>query len=103
MEETSLSVVMETLRKRGYTEDFNIIGADIVFARDGQKAELHDLVIDRIYRFEGMTDMEDESILYAISCKTHDKKGLLVNGYGIYTDDTTNKIVEMIERNKDAE
>jgi hypothetical protein len=33
-----------------------------------------------------MSDVDNESILYAISSKQNNMKGILVNAYGIYAD-----------------
>jgi hypothetical protein len=38
--------------------------------------------VDKILRFEGMSDPDDNAILYAISTK-NGRKGILVDGYGI--------------------
>jgi len=40
--------------------------------------------VDEIFRYEGLTDPEDETIVYAISSVINNQKGILVNGYGIY-------------------
>lgn len=42
-----------------------------------------------MYRYEGMTDPGDQSILYAISSEKYALKGVLVNAYGIYADPVT--------------
>jgi len=41
-----------------------------------------------------------QSILYAISSIKYDVKGVLVNGYGISSDEATSKIVEKLTTNK---
>ncbi|MBL7984140.1 MAG: phosphoribosylpyrophosphate synthetase, partial [Flavobacteriales bacterium] len=38
--------------------------------------------IDEFHRFEGNSDPEDRSIVYAISSARHQLKGILVNAYG---------------------
>jgi hypothetical protein len=85
-EEDTLVNVIKTLKERGYTTDFNANNADL---QDG------DFVIDKVYRFEGNTDMEDEAVLYAISAKNNSVKGILVNGYGIYSDDKASRILNL--------
>ena len=44
-----------------------------------------DFKVDKIYRFEGMSSTDDNSILYAISSKK-ELKGLLVDAYGVYAE-----------------
>src|SRR5688500_4199396 len=79
---TTLSEAMNELRKRGYTEDFNL-RKDCIHCRDGQRVLYPDeFNIDRVYRFEGASDPADQAILYAISSEKHGLRGMLVNGYG---------------------
>jgi hypothetical protein len=96
---TTLSQVMEDLRKRGYTEDFNLredciycVGATIALSPD-------EFRIDRYYRFEGASDPADEAIVYAISSDVHNMKGILVNGYGTTSDPLTDKMLEKLRTN----
>ena len=49
--------------------------------------------IDEFFRFEGQTDPADEAILYAISSDNHAIKGMLVSGYGIYTEGVTDELL----------
>lgn len=95
-QETTLVEVIATLRERGYTEDFNIIGNKIAYG-NGSNVGTHELVIDKVYRFEGnQNDVDDAAILYAITCHTHNKKGILVNGYGTSSDPTAEAVLEQI-------
>lgn len=98
--EKTLSEVMEVLRKRGYTEDFNLLEVRDSYKEGGKKIDLKDLVIDKIYRFSGLNDVEDESILYAMHNTRDGAKGLLVNGYGIYTDEEATEIIKKISVNE---
>ncbi len=45
--------------------------------------------IDAVYRFEGPTDPGDEMILYAISSRKYNLKGVLTNAFGMYADAAT--------------
>ena len=96
----TLSEVMEVLRSRGYTEDFNL-EKNCIACREGAFKVFHDeFVIDKFYRFEGDSNPEDEATLYAISSTKHNLKGILVNGGGIYTDDITNEMLESLKINR---
>ena len=57
--EKTLSEVIEILRLRGYTEDFNLLEENISYKIGGEKVNLSDIVIDKIYRFTGLNDLED--------------------------------------------
>lgn len=94
--EKTLVEVIEVLRKRGYTEDFNLLEENISYTKGGEKVDLNDIVIDRIYRFTGLSDLDDESILYAMRNVKDGVKGIFVNGYGTYTDAGANEIIRKI-------
>lgn len=78
----SLSEAIERLNAAGYTEDFRAeadglraLGAGCVHAPES-------LLIEEIVRFEGETDPQDESVLFALRCPEHDARGTYVVAYG---------------------
>ncbi len=101
MEEmTTVTEVINSLRKQGYVEDFNL-QQNCLVCREGHYSVFHnEFVIDKVYRFEGDSDPADEATVYAISCPKYDIKGVLVNGAGIYTDDLTNEMLETLKINR---
>lgn len=92
----TLSEVIEILRQRGYTEDFNLLEENISYKKGGEKVDLNDIVIDKIYRFTGQNDLDDEAILYAMRNRKDGAKGVFVNGYGTYTDSGANAVISKI-------
>ncbi|MBC9811950.1 hypothetical protein H9Y05_05610 [Crocinitomicaceae bacterium CZZ-1] len=94
--EKPLTEVIAILRERGYTADFNLLEENISYIAGGEKVELTDIVIDRIYRFTGLSDLDDESILYALRNTKDGVKGIFVNGYGIYSDSKAHEIIQKI-------
>lgn len=93
----TLSGTMAKLRKEGYTEDFNL-GFDCIHCnRKAVKVFPTEFHIDQFYRFEGESDPADSSILYAISSEKHELKGVLVNGYGIYSEEITNEMIQKLK------
>jgi hypothetical protein len=80
----TLSQAVNDLEKRGYTTDFLVQEEKECLYCSKSKLELapEDFVIDEVYRFEGMTDPADESIVFAISSPKYDVKGLVINGFG---------------------
>ncbi len=95
----TLSETINGLIADGYTQDFNI--KDECFVCNKTKVSLSpkDFQIDKVYRFEGSSDPDCQSILYAISSKIHAMKGTLVNAYGIYSNAETSKMIEKLETN----
>ncbi len=99
--EKPLVEVMEVLRQRGYTEDFNLLEVRDSYKKGGEKVNLKDIVIDKIYRFSGQNDVEDEAILYAMRNLKDGAKGVFVNGYGTYTDPEATEIIRQISIEED--
>ncbi|WP_018614491.1 hypothetical protein [Segetibacter koreensis] len=94
----TLSETINGLKKEGYDLDFNIQEQCIVCHQTNTALSPEDFEIDRAYRFEGESDPDDESVLYAISSPKYNVKGLLVNGYGIYSDDASAALVEKLQQ-----
>ena len=101
MEEmTTLTEVINMLRKDGYTEDFNLQKTCLV-CQNGHYSVFHnEFVIDKVYRFEGASDPADEATVYAISSPKYDIKGVLVNGAGIYSDEITDEMLNTLKINR---
>jgi len=93
----TLSETINGLAKLGYTHDFNIKGECIVCDSTNLTLSTDDFQIDKVYRFEGDSDPEYQSILYAISSEKYGTKGTLVNGYGISSDAASSKLVEKLK------
>lgn len=93
----TLSETINGLIKLGYTHDFNIKDECIVCHRTNIALSPDDFQIDHVYRFEGDSDPEYQSILYAISSTKFNLKGTLVNGYGISSDEASSKLVEKLK------
>lgn len=93
----TLSQAMNALREEGYSDDFNLKKQYLECRGAKQKISPKDFTVDKFYRFEGMSNPDDSSILYAISSKKYGLKGQLVNGYGIYSEDTTDEIIDKLK------
>lgn len=96
----TVSEAMNDLAKRGYTTDFSIKTEKDCLHCIKTEIELspEDFIIDETYRFEGNTDPGDEMIVFAISSTKTNLKGILVNGYGMYSDSAISKIVEHLKK-----
>lgn len=97
MEYHTLSEGINSLRKEGYTEDFNL-KQDCIECGNGKFRIFQDeFRIDKVYRYEGDSNPDDESVLYAISSDKHNIKGILVNAYGIYSEDITDEMLSKLK------
>lgn len=91
----TLSEAINGLRQQGYTEDLNLKPHCLECATS--KLELHpeDFQVDAFYRFEGMSNPDDNSIVYAISGKNI--KGVLVDAYGMYSESLNRAMVQKMK------
>lgn len=93
----TLSETINGLIKLGYNHDFNVKEECLVCHEYNVTLSPIDFQIDKVYRFEGESNPEDQSILYAISSDKFNVKGILVNGYGISSDEATSKLIEKLQ------
>lgn len=89
----TLSETINALKKEGYTMDFNILNDCIVCQPTNAALAPEEFIIDKVFRFEGASNPDDQSVLYAISSTKFRVKGVLVNGYGISADAATDAII----------
>ncbi|MBL1232556.1 MAG: phosphoribosylpyrophosphate synthetase [Vicingaceae bacterium] len=92
----TLSEAINDLTKKGYTVNFNIKQDCIECAENNLQLQPDEFEIDEVYRFQEMSDVDNESILYAISSTNKNVKGLLVNAYSIYADTASTKLIEKL-------
>jgi hypothetical protein len=92
----TLSEATNNLIKRGYTHNFNIESDCITCVENSMNLFPDDFDIDEIHRFEGITDPGDENILFAISSRKYNLKGLLVNAYGAYADTYSSSLMDKL-------
>ena len=93
----TLSETINGLRKEGYLLDFNINQEQVAHPESNISLSPDDFEIDKVFRFEGESNPDDESVLYAISAPAYSVKGLLVNAYGLYADKATNALIDKLK------
>jgi hypothetical protein len=96
----TMSEAVNDLVKRGYDHDFNLEKEWVECKQNKCRLRADEFEIDEVYRFEGETDPGDENIVYAISSKLDDTKGVLVNAYGVYSDAISADLVAKLSRSK---
>ena len=85
-EMNTLSQILEKLRRKGWDNEMKM--TDIGKMQSAGHKDLYepqDLTIIKTYRFEGLSDPADNSVLYLVE----DKKGrigYIMDAYGIYSD-----------------
>ena len=93
----TLSYVMECARKEGFTKDFEMCEEKLVCKETDEVFQPEDLVILKTYRFEGISDPGDMSILYAMEAKSG-TKGLFIDAYGTYASNEGPELAEFFKK-----
>ncbi|WP_242929592.1 phosphoribosylpyrophosphate synthetase [Pontibacter vulgaris] len=92
----TLSEALNGLKKRGYTEDFNLKGDCIECPNLKLELKPEEFKVDEVHRFEGMSYPGDNSVVYALSSKDQNVKGVLVDAYGDYADAITPELAQKL-------
>lgn len=98
VEPQTVSQVLERLAREGYTEDFRAHKNGMRTIPKNVDINPEDLVVDKIYRFEGETDLDDEEMIFALSCPRHALKGTYLVAFGPMMDPFDIAIVGRLER-----
>lgn len=101
MENLNFDTLVEAIngmKSRGYTEDFNLESKNLVCGATSLGKD--DFTVDYLFRFEGDSNPDDEAILYAISDKNSNVKGVLTTSYGAYTNYDDPETLELIKNLK---
>ncbi len=84
------------LKAKGFTLDFNLKENRLHCTEAGRQLSPEEFEVTEVYRFEGMSSPDDNSVLYAI--ESHDGlRGTLVNAYGVYADAISNAMVAKLD------
>ncbi|HAB26890.1 phosphoribosylpyrophosphate synthetase [Xanthomarina sp.] len=94
---STLVEAINDLTTRGYTFNFNIKNNYLECPTNSLKLNPNEFEIDEVHRFQDMSDVDNESILFAISSLQYNVKGLLVNAYSIYADATLAALVAQLK------
>jgi len=93
---STLVEAIDDLTRRGFTLDFDLKSNQSGYA--ARQLHLHpdDFEIVEVHRFEGFTNPDDSSVLYAIVGK-NGQKGVSLNAYGLYADPVLAKLLANVE------
>jgi len=86
---------LDGLRERGYTEDFQIKPDGMEWTEQQTLLSPADFEITEVYRFEGISDPGDNSIVYAVEGKKG-LRGVVIDAYGMYSDNLSADMLEKL-------
>ena len=92
----SLSSCINKMKADGFNEDFQVTKKGLTNYSEEKFYNPEQVKIVNFYRFEGVSDPGDNSILYVI--ETDDgTRGTLVDAYGAYSDSSVSKFIVDVE------
>jgi hypothetical protein len=76
---------INAMRSKGYNCDFILKDGAMLCKNTKSSFKSYELVIDKVFRFEGNSNPDDMSVLYAVS-SLNGTKGIIIDAYGMYED-----------------
>lgn len=90
---------IEELEKLGYADQFIFDDGKLIVSGKNIAIKHQDITIDKEYRYEGISNPDDMSILYAISTR-QGYKGTILLPYGTYGNSELTQFLMQVEDNK---
>jgi hypothetical protein len=91
----TLATAINQLQKRGFTHNFRVNENGQLEEQKGKYYSPTDVELLEIYRFDGMTNPADDSILYAVKTNSG-LKGTVVDSYGHDGSEVTSKFMNKV-------
>ena len=89
----TMAEAVDGLRQRGFTTDFGVGKGSGELVSGDRRFQSDDLTIVEHHRFEGMSDPDDSSVVYALEA-SNGLKGVLVDAYGAYANGKTGALLK---------
>lgn len=80
--ERRMADTVDRLTRAGYVDVFRSEANGVKAEKNGMLHRPEDLEIEKIERFEGISNPDDETIVLALHCKAHGCRGTYVAPYG---------------------
>jgi hypothetical protein len=94
----TVTQALDDLKARGYVAEFDFKDEYLFSNEHGIQFNPQELKITEVYRFEGASDPEDSSVVYAIESASG-IKGLVVDAYGAYADERKTAFINSLTIN----
>lgn len=90
---------INTLSREGFSDDYKMTDKGLKSLKRDRIYSPEEVKVLNFYRFEGISDPADNSILYAIET-TDGGRGTLVDAYGPYADSKISGFMQQVEEIK---
>jgi hypothetical protein len=94
----TVAEVVERLEREGFGEHFRAEPRGLRVGADGRLFQPEDLVTEEIRRFEGVSDPEDQSIVFALRSRDGSVRGTLVTSFGPGADPEVAEVVRRLPK-----
>ena len=74
------------LEAEGFTDAVELRSDGLACSSCGRTSSLDDVRVDRVLRFEGASDPDDEMIVLGVACPACGARGVVVAAYGVDVD-----------------
>lgn len=88
----TMSEAIDRLKARGFTASFEATNGSLRALENGRVFQPEDLQVVEHHRFEGETNPEDMSVVYAVESK-EGMRGIIVDAYGTYANPALGNLV----------
>ena len=92
---TNMVEAIQGLKRRGFTANFEFLGQSFCDVDSGRTFKAHELTIVEHYRFEGESDPDDMSVVYAIEIDGG-PKGIIADAFGLYANPDLGGFLEKV-------
>ena len=91
---------MQDLKRRGFTANFEFVNNSFRTIDDGKSFSPDQLTIVEHYRFEGVSDPDDLSVLYALEA-TDGTRGTVADAFGPYANPDLGAFLKTVKMRED--
>ena len=91
----TLAGTLADLADRGFAGAFTVAGDGLRITNTARVFGAEDLTIREFHRFEGVSDPDDMSIVYAIESRDG-TRGTLVDAFGVYSNPAVSRVLERV-------
>jgi hypothetical protein len=92
------SEALQMLAADGYTESFSVKDGRVGCGHCGEAHQATSAIVERTYRFEGVSNPDDEEIVFGLHCPMCGARGTLVSAYGPTADPEVLDVLKIIDR-----